>query len=452
MHFYGLYGSEYLVPTNPETLTECLSTKAHALSKTSAFRNYAQRFFGHGLVTQEGDEHKFFRRTYLPVFNQSAVTRIEHLLLGKSQQLVKYIDKKCDSKTLSHIQLAGNPINDDLCGTVLRVANLACMVSVDTAGLMALGVDFGTIDGRDHDILKAFETLFMSNRQKRLAFISHNLLPRWLMKGHSLPVEKEMEKARRLLEDTVQRMVNKKQQDGLTTEFDYHSKLLQTEDLDMAEVVPQIVTIMAAGYETTGSTLAWTLYLLATHLPVQTALRRELNTRRTNQPTGTAGDQISHDYDDLPLLHGVVMETARLYPPFPFLPRKTIQATTIGGHHVPRGVYIGICPIAINYSRHLWGPSADQFCPDRWIDRSDPDFPAQNPLGGSLSAICMMSFGYGARSCVGRALGISLIKRQVATLVDKFHLDREGMHDQPRPAGLFAAGPPDSLQVRFRRI
>ncbi|PLB51973.1 cytochrome P450 [Aspergillus steynii IBT 23096] len=244
-------------------------------------------------------------------------------------------------------------------------------------------------------------------------------------------------------------MLGERMRGSQGSKFDYLSRLVESKKFTEKEAVPQIMTIMAAGYETAGSTLAWTIYCLAAHPGVQKALRQELHEHMAQE---SSSEGQNSQYDKLPLLNGVVMETARLYPAFPFLPRKTIEATTIGGRHVPAGVYIGICPIAINHARHLWGADADTFRPERWIDRSDPARPVQNPLGGSVAPVCMMSFGYGARSCVGRPLGLALIKRQVAVLVQRFQLEQASVLDQPSPEGLFAAGPPPGLQVRCTRI
>lgn len=126
-----------------------------------------------------------------------------------------------------------------------------------------------------------------------------------------------------------------------------------------------------------------------------------------------------------------------------------MRDTTINRQVIPCNMYVGLCPHAINYATHLWGPDADQFRPSRWIS-SDPSKP--DPTGGSPSPICMFSFFYGARSCVGRALSISLMKRQLAVLVARYHLHRVDENYDPSPTGLFATGPPHDLQVKFTPV
>ncbi|KAK1146580.1 hypothetical protein N8T08_003010 [Aspergillus melleus] len=87
MHFFGLFGSEYLIPTNLEELTEVLSQRHYDYEKPGGFIRFTKRFWGHGIVSQEQDEHKVNRKTYLPVFNQSNINKIRSMLTKKSVQL-----------------------------------------------------------------------------------------------------------------------------------------------------------------------------------------------------------------------------------------------------------------------------------------------------------------------------------------------------------------------------
>lgn len=151
------------------------------------------------------------------------------------------------------------------------------------------------------------------------------------------------------------------------------------------------------------------------------------------------------------LANAMVMESLRLFPSFGLLLRKAIRDTTIKGRHIPRGTNIAICPKAINSAHHFWGDDAEKFNLERWIDRSDPENPKQVPTGGAPSTICMLSFGYGTRSCVGRHLAMAQIKRQIALIVERFHVETED-DKFPHPSGLFATTPPPDFRLRFTEL
>ncbi|KAJ5707572.1 hypothetical protein N7488_007373 [Penicillium malachiteum] len=154
------------------------------------------------------------------------------------------------------------------------------------------------------------------------------------------------------------------------------------------------------------------------------------------------------DYENLPLLSAVCYETSRLYPTFAMTMRKAVSDTYINGRLVQAGTYIAIVPRAINRAKHLWGADAEQFRPERWIDRSNPSMPKINQLGGASSPLCMLSFLYGSRSCVGRSLALAEIRRVTARLVETFDIQKASPVE-PIPVGWLSSGPPHDLDLVF---
>lgn len=189
------------------------------------------------------------------------------------------------------------------------------------------------------------------------------------------------------------------------------------------------------------------VYCLARHSNAQEDLRNEL----AEFCDGLGDLKADSEYDKLPVLNAVVMEATRLYPAFTLLFRKAIRDTIIGEQPIRKGTFVGMCPRAINYAHHLWGSDAAKFIPERWIDRSDPGSPKLDPLGGAPASICMLSYSYGTRSCVGRELALAQMKRQIALIVARFNVEPMDDYD-PRPFGLFATSPPSNLLVRFTKL
>ncbi|PWY75351.1 cytochrome P450 [Aspergillus heteromorphus CBS 117.55] len=429
MHFFGLFGVSYLVPTSPAALAEVLSTRAYDYVKPAGFKRFTRRFWGHGIVSQEQEEHRLHRKTYQAVFNQGNIAQARGPLSTKSRQLVDRIHGLC-APSPSH-------------SAIVPVTQLTARVSLDVTGLIALGVDFETILDRNPQVLEAHEALFAGSRDKRTLFALYNAAPRWLGGLIPLRVARRMDEASRVLRGACRQAIRSRaavKANGQRLDFVAH--LVQQGLYDEEAAISQIMVILGAGYESTGGTLAWILYCLATHPDSQAALRQEVRSR--SRPMDES------DYEALPLLNAVVLEATRLYPAFSFLLRKTIRATAISGRAIPRGTYVALCPHMVNHARHLWGPDVEAFRPERWVDRSSPAGPKLDATGGASAAVCMLSFFSGARSCVGRALALALMKRQVALLVDHFQLDPVG--GTPQASGLFATSPPADLHVRFTQV
>lgn len=175
---------------------------------------------------------------------------------------------------------------------------------------------------------------------------------------------------------------------------DILSSLVQANELSAPQLADQVLTMMAAGHETTSSTLAFVSVLLATHPDTQSALRAEI---RANTPSPASDETVSAaQLDKLPLLAAVCAETLRMFPTVPFSARTVATPTRLGGRLVPPGTEIWLPIWAVNRATALWGPDADEFRPERWI--TDGAF---NNNGGAASNFATMTFSQGPRSCLG---------------------------------------------------
>ncbi|PYH79267.1 hypothetical protein BO82DRAFT_366997 [Aspergillus uvarum CBS 121591] len=177
MHFFGLFGSSYIIPTTPETLKDVLSTHAYDYEKATAFKTYTTRFWGHGIVSQEQEEHRQNRKLYLPVFNQGNVRKLARTLFTKATQFADRIadPEVADDSPLPHLRRAG------VSCAVVPIVKVSALVSLDVTGILAYGVDFEAIRGQRPDIFEAHEMLLASTREKRMLFLLYNLAPRWFL-------------------------------------------------------------------------------------------------------------------------------------------------------------------------------------------------------------------------------------------------------------------------------
>ncbi len=225
--------------------------------------------------------------------------------------------------------------------------------------------------------------------------------------------------------------------------------------MSINEILCQISTFLAAGHETSSSSLTWTLYALARSPAVQAKLREELRTLPSphlhshSHPTSPTSqlfqchcqdfscsscssltDAIQH----LPYLDAVVRESLRIYAPItttmrvataddiipvaaPFVDRRGRTCNEI---RVRKGDIISVPIQAMNKSANEWGPDADVFRPERWLEDRDSektDEGERGEKGERRRAIQglwgnMLTFGggnpvNGNRSCIGYKFALS---------------------------------------------
>jgi len=146
----------------------------------------------------------------------------------------------------------------------------------------------------------------------------------------------------------------------------------------------EATTLVIAGSETTGNTIAWACYLLAQHPQIQERLQEEADL--VLDGTDASYETLSR----LPFTRAVITEALRLYSPVWILPRRALVDVELGGHLLRAGSRIFFSPYALNRDARLHH-DPDRFEPDRWAtDYSRSDMRAT-----------FFPFGQGIRNCIG---------------------------------------------------
>lgn len=139
--------------------------------------------------------------------------------------------------------------------------------------------------------------------------------------------------------------------------------------LDDAQLLDELTGLVLAGYETTATTIAWTLHLLAHHPAARDDLIADLD---------TGSDR---------LLKATVSESGRLRPAVHHAMRTAAHDTELGGHPVPRYAFVAALFSLTHLDPELW-PQPDAFRPERHLGTA--------PVPYSLTP-----FGGGLRRCIG---------------------------------------------------
>src|SRR5690606_23715542 len=189
--------------------------------------------------------------------------------------------------------------------------------------------------------------------------------PRWL----TGPMRKRLDRAQRFVGDTATALIAKRRRRG-GGGSDLLGALLEAADehgaLSEQQLRTEVMHLYLASFETTGSALAWTLWLLATHPRIRTALQDEID----------AGEGQGDEPGRTSLLQACIYEGLRLFPPVPLIPRRTVADHVLGGHLVRAQTPVLVSPWLIHHDPALW-PDPDAFDPHRFTSGglADPSRP-----------------------------------------------------------------------------
>jgi cytochrome P450 len=202
---------------------------------------------------------------------------------------------------------------------------------------------------------------------------------------------------------------------------------------DDREVRDQVMSILAAGVETTATLLTWTLHLLARHPAVERKLWDEVDTELHGRAAS---------FDDLarlPYVKRVLTEVLRLYPPTWMLSRVAVTNTTIAGATLPRGADVIISPYALHRDPAVF-PDPDTFDPDRWLPERVTGRQKQS----------FLAFGAGRRRCMGELFGMAEATIALATISGTWRL-RPAHPGSLRPVPRFLLVPTAQPMLPQRR-
>ncbi|MBV9931642.1 MAG: cytochrome P450 [Alphaproteobacteria bacterium] len=195
-------------------------------------------------------------------------------------------------------------------------------------------------------------------------------------------------RGQKFLRETLAAVVHERLPDGGAEDFLGHLIRALRERFPPEEAtalaVDNAATFYLAGHETTANALTWTLFILSELPELQNDAAQEA------RQALSAGEGDPGLPERLPLLHRVLEETLRLYPPVPRFDREAVGLDSLAGHEVRAGDFISIWPWLLHRHEALWDdPNA--FDLDRWTDERRH----------ARHRFQYIPFGGGPRVCVG---------------------------------------------------
>lgn len=403
IRYLGLLNQERLLVVSPKALAEVLVTKNYDFIKPPMMRFGLGRILGIGILLAEGDEHKFQRKNLMPAFAFRHVKDLYPIFWEKAREGVHAMTQQVLVDAAKEPAQDAETAGADGKTACLEVGGWASRITLDIIGLAGLGRDFGAVADPTNKLFQTYNDLFQPSRQARLLGMLGLILPGWFV--NRLPVRRngDVAAAARTIRNTCHELIREKQ-DKLSrkelTDVDILSVALESGAFTEENLVDQLMTFLAAGHETTASSMTWALYMLCRYPEVQTRLRAEV---RAHLPSlEDAGATISSlDIDHMPYLHAVCSEVLRYFSPVPMTIREAGVDTSILGHHVPKGTRIILGVSATNKDAALWGADATRFDPDRWLPERYEGDKKRAASGGASSNYALLTFLHGPRSCIG---------------------------------------------------
>ncbi|KAL8923603.1 MAG: hypothetical protein Q9208_004550 [Pyrenodesmia sp. 3 TL-2023] len=182
----------------------------------------------------------------------------------------------------------------------------------------------------------------------------------------------------------------------------------------------QLLSNVAAGGDTAGGTMAGTVHNALNHPRVLKRLQQELDSAIQETPVSWKVAST------LPYLDAVLQESIRFHPGTSFTLERVVPREGLhlpDGRFLEPGTVVGMHPWIINRNQSIFGPDADSFVPERWLQNGHESV---EDFAGRLSGMekTVLSFGAGRRGCIGKNLAMLEMKKILGTLFADFEIER----------------------------
>ncbi|WP_161938162.1 cytochrome P450 [Mastigocoleus testarum] len=391
-----------------------------------------QRLFGDSVLTNSGDNWKRHRLLMNEVFSKKRITTFHKIFVSYSEKLAT----KWDIHTTS----SEPKVKFDI------YPELLCLF-LDIVGKVAIGHDFTALEGKADEFFENIQ--YIVNQSTRPV---HQFTLWW--KYLPLSSNHKLHKAFHAVDNFLSELIlsrRKIHQQLNPCEYNLLDLLLKATDfvednmspLTDKEVRDNLLAIIVNGHETVATSVSLSLYLLAQDPEKLANAQAEIDKVMGREE----GQLTENGLLSLEYLDCVIKESLRLCPPMAGLQRISKNEDVLDGWSIPASQVVGISLIPLHLDSLYFGESPEQFCPERYMEKTQEAYNDAIASPQEASNKCPMkqlvslgkdvwgenannadifeplTFGDGARRCLGEHFAIYEMKVVLAILLYRFKFE-----------------------------
>jgi cytochrome P450 len=389
LYAFRLFRRNVVVVSDPALIQAVLRDRPATFRRMATINDVLAEVGADGVFSAEGEAWRLQRQAIVPALDAKHVRTFFPLL----RDITLRLKRRWEHAATSNVPL-------DVLSDLSRF-------TVDVTTSFAFGYDVDSLQ-HDEDVLQRHLARLFPAINRRL----NAPLPYW--RYIKLPADRAAEASVSYVRTRLETMIDEARRRLATRPVDdrprnFIEAVLSEPTggrpaLSAKELSGNAMTLLGAGEDTTASTLAWTLWLIAGNPSVQSRLQAEAD--------AILGDEaVLADIDAARALvyhEAVITESLRLKPVVPLFFLEANVTTELGGVRIPAGTTIFLATRARDLAERAGG---NEFAPERHLAESD----GTRRFGD-------FSFGAGPRLCPGRNLAVLEMKAALSMIAKTFTL------------------------------
>ncbi|KAI1477676.1 cytochrome P450 [Daldinia eschscholtzii] len=340
------------------------------------------------ILGREGHEWKDIRKRYNPGFTTQHLWSLLPLILEKMGPFWSCLDQLVASGEEFPLEILISNLTFDVIG----------------AAVLAVDLDAQYMDrSKQGEIIRLFRQLVQTYNDDK------NNLPWWIVPFTTRKRNQLAKRIDHLVKNIIQQKYTEVKEQGDANRLQSIVALgfQETEQLTpelLSETSDQVRSFLFAGHDTNTSALQWAFYELSRTPRALKAVRDELDNilGPETDPRTICAILAQNGEHLLPRMHyinAVIKETLRLHPPASTVRMTkpgtgfTVHAST-GDEYQVDGVVMYSCQSIIQRDPNVYGDTADDWVPERWLGEEAKSIPPS----------AWRPFERGPRACIGPEL------------------------------------------------
>ncbi|XP_068971333.1 cytochrome P450 6k1-like [Bombus flavifrons] len=394
--FY-LFDKPYLLIRDPELVKHVLVSDFNYFANRYASADEKDDRLGYAnLFMMKNPGWKSLRSKLTPMFTTAKMRKMFELMLVVADDLAKY---------LNSLHLDGN-------GKVMEFTDVCANFTTDIIGSIAFGLKVGSLQNPKAAFRECGRAVFDFDFYRNLELLTIFFCP-WLVKYFKPKFfGKEANNFfRSVFWNVIEERIKSGQKRNDVTDLliEMREKYKDDENLkdykfDGDDLVSQATIFFIAGFETSSTTISYTLHELALNPDVQKTLRAELQDALAKTDGKITYDMVM----TLPYLDMVISETLRKYPPLAFLDRVALADYKVPNFDlvIEKGTPIFISNVGSHYDPRYF-PNPEKYDPLRFTEEAKK----------ARQNFVYFPFGEGPHTCIGMRLGLMQSKLGVVQIM-----------------------------------
>ncbi|KAF9900031.1 hypothetical protein EC991_008016 [Linnemannia zychae] len=435
----------FIFVNTPEHMQHILKDNFENYEKSSDFQERLFDFLGHGIINVNGSKWKIQRKTASNVFT----TRLyRDLVQGVFKTTVSKLSDTLD-RTIER-------------NTSIDLQNEFLKLTLDVSGRVTFGIDFKAVEteGRN-EFGDAFDYMasligirsknpfwrlkeILSPRMREKISTSIATIDQYAMMAIEARRSETVEESEARPQDLLDHFIQYRYEDGSV--------------LTDAALRDVFVNFLIAGRETTARVLTWMFYKLIIHPEILAKVHEEM---AIHFPDGSS-DNFKYEIfaHGMPYTKAVFHETVRLYPAVPKNFKTVVDDDILPcGTQVHKGDTMAFSPYCMARSTEIWGPDAEVFLPERWLDTSMVEEKdtlgtgSKSPFGKfkNESTFKFVNFNAGPRICLGQTFATLETMVMTVYLLQRFDFRMAPNSPIPVPKSSITMPMRDPFMVKVSR-